>query len=85
MAINPLLFAQAGEALFGPEWKQALADLIGMEVRRVRRIAKAAREGSDYPVHESLGPVLSGHLKARAQAAQSEAKEAERLAVLLER
>ena len=44
MAINPQLFTQAGEALFGPEWKQALADLIGMEVRRVRRIAKGSHE-----------------------------------------
>jgi hypothetical protein len=83
MTINAALFAEAGEALFGPEWKQALADLIGMDVRRVRRIAKAAREGLDYPVHESLGPVLAGHLKERARTATAQAREAERLAKLL--
>ncbi|WGM48628.1 hypothetical protein KOAAANKH_03531 [Brevundimonas sp. NIBR10] len=84
MTINAALFAQAGEALFGLEWKQSLADLIEMDVRRVRRIAKAAREGLDYPVNESLGPVLAGHLKERARSAQAQSIEAERLAKLLE-
>lgn len=54
MTITPALFAQAGEALFGPEWKRPLAQLLGMNERTVFRIAKAAREGEDYPVSISL-------------------------------
>lgn len=84
MTLTPDLFAQAGRALFGDEWQNPLADLIGMSERTVRRIAKAARDGDDYPVNPTLGPVLAGHLKARAKAAAEESKEAERLAKLLE-
>lgn len=54
MTINPTLFAQAGEALFGTEWKRPLANLLGMNERTVFRIAKAARDGEDYPVSSSL-------------------------------
>lgn len=82
MAINPQLFAQAGEALFGPEWKQPMADLLGMNVRTVRRIAKACRDGDDYPVNATVGPVLARHLRQAVATYRDRAAEAERLAKL---
>ena len=83
MTMTPQLFAQAGEALFGPEWKQPLADLIGMNVRTVRRIAAAAREGEDYPVNESLGPTLAEHLQTYITEKRADLARAEQLMVLL--
>lgn len=64
MSIDAQIFAQAGEAMFGEEWKGPMADLLGMDVRTVRRIAKAAREGTDFQINASLGPVLAQHLTA---------------------
>jgi hypothetical protein len=84
MTITADLFAQAGEALFGPEWKRPLAQLLGMNERTVFRIAKAVRDGEDYPINETLGPVLAGHLRTRAAKAAAQAKEAKRLADLLD-
>lgn len=83
MAINSQLFAQAGEALFGPEWKQPMADLLGMNVRTVRRIAKAARDGEDYPVNASLGSMLAGHLRESAGGFRERSERAEALAAQL--
>ena len=62
MSIDAQVFAQAGEAMFGEEWKSPMADLLGMDVRTVRRIAKAAWEGAEYPINPTLGPVLAQHL-----------------------
>lgn len=84
MTLTPDLFAQAGEALFGVEWKRPLAAQIGMNERTVFRIAKAARDGEAYQINETLAPVLAGLLRERARAATAQAKEAERLAKLLE-
>lgn len=84
MKITAALFAQAGEALFGPEFRAPLADLLGMNERTVRRIAKAAETGEDYPVNETLGPRLAGLLRERSKEATLQAKEADRLAKLLE-
>ena len=83
MAITAALFAQAGEALSGQEWKRPLAELLSMNERTVFRIAKAARDGEDYPVSPSLGPVLANHLRRAAAAYRDRAEEAERLAKLL--
>ena len=83
MTITPTLFAQAGEALFGQEWKRPLAGLLSMNERTVFRIAKAARDGEDYPVSPSLGPVLAGHLRQAVATYRDRAEEAERLAKLL--
>lgn len=83
MTITPELFARAGRALFGEEWQNPLADLLGMNQRTIRRIAKAAREGEDYPVNETLGPVLAEHLRAAVILAKARANEAEALANLL--
>lgn len=85
MSINPQLFTAAGETLYGEEWKQPLADLLGMNVRTVRRIAKAAKDGEPYPVHPSLAATLAEHLRNHAKRARTQAAEAELLAdVLLE-
>lgn len=83
MAINPQLFAQAGEVLYGPEWKQPMADLLGMNVRTVRRIAKACRDGDDYPVNATVGPVLAKHLRQAVVGLRGRAELAEDLAKLL--
>ncbi|MBA4786557.1 MAG: hypothetical protein H2039_00810 [Brevundimonas sp.] len=83
MTINAPLFAAAGQALFGDEWKRPLAALLGMNDRTVFRIAAAARDGADYPVNPDLGPILAQHLAKRATEAEAQAKEARRLAKLL--
>lgn len=83
MKLTADLFARAGRALFGDEWQNPLADLLGMNPRTVRRIAKAAREGEDYPVNETLAPVLADHLRSAATDAKARAKEAEAVAKLL--
>lgn len=67
MMITPELFAEAGRALYGEEWQNPIANLLGMNERTVRRIAKAAREDADYPINESLGPVLARHLREAAE------------------
>lgn len=84
MTITAALFTKAGETLFGEDWRQPLADLLGMNIRTVRRIGAAARDGMEYPVNESLGPILAAYLKERARTAVAQAQEAERLAKLLE-
>lgn len=84
MTITPELFAQAGQALFGAEWKRPLAELLGMNERTVFRIAAAARDGTPYPIPASLGPALADHLRGRGVAARAEADAADRLADLLE-
>ena len=83
MTITPALFAQAGEALFGVEWKRPLADLLAMNERTVFRIAKAARDGETYPVNPSLGPVLAEHLRQAVVGLRGRAELAEDLAKLL--
>lgn len=84
MTITPELFAQAGEALFGPEWKRPLAELLGMNERTVFRIAKAARDGEPYPVSPTLAAVLAGHLRTGAEQLRGRADAAARLAEVLE-
>lgn len=83
MTITPALFAQAGEALFGQEWKRPLAELLSMNERTVFRIAKAARDGENYPLSASLGSVLAGHLRDSAGSFRDRADRAEALAALL--
>lgn len=83
MTINAQLFADAGRALFGDEWKRLLAALLGMNDRTVFHIAAAAHDGADYPVNPDLGAILAEHLARRATEAETQAKEARRLAKLL--
>lgn len=35
--MTPALFAKVGEALYGPSWRNALADELGVAERTVRR------------------------------------------------
>ncbi len=35
--MTPALFAKVGEALYGPSWRNALADALGVAERTVRR------------------------------------------------
>lgn len=44
------LVADAGRALYGDDWQNPLARLLGINERTMRRIAAAAREGEAYPV-----------------------------------
>lgn len=83
MKITPTLFAEAGEAMFGPEWKRPLAELLGIADRTVFRIAKAARDGEDYPLNPKLGPTLAAHLREAAAKARLRADRAEDLAAVL--
>lgn len=84
MTITPTLFVKAGETLFGEEWRQPLADLLGINVRTVRRIGVAAREGAEYPVQPEFGPRLAVHLRERAHQLSEGVKVAEALANQLE-
>ncbi len=83
MTVNAQLFVQAGEALFGTEWKRPLATLLDMNERTVFRIGAAARDGEDYRINPALGPILAQHLARRADQAEAQAVEARRLAKLL--
>lgn len=83
MTINAQLFAEAGQALFGDEWKRPLATLLDMNERTVFRIAAAARNGEDYQINAAIGPVLARHLADHATEAEAQASEARRLAELL--
>lgn len=70
--------------MFGPDWRQPLAELIGMNIRTVRRISAALREGEDYPINPTLAPLLAEHLRAYAQRSREAAEGAEALATQLE-
>lgn len=83
MTLTPQLFAEAGRALFGEEWQNPTAALLGINPRTVRRIAAAARDGVAYDVNQTLAPLLAQHLADRAIRAEAEAVEARRLAKLL--
>lgn len=76
MTISPQLFVEAGQALFGDDWKNPLADALGMNSRTVRRIASAAREGEDYPINPGLAPALAELLRSSAAAARADAETA---------
>lgn len=80
MTITPQQFARAGEILFGQEWKHAMADLLGINTRRVFRIAKAAREGESYRMYDDEAAVIAGHLRAAAVTSRERAAQAEALA-----
>jgi hypothetical protein len=48
------LFAEAGEVLFGVTWPSQLAERLGVNVRTLQRVAKAARDGEDYPIPKGV-------------------------------
>lgn len=84
MTINADLFTKAGETLFGEEWRQPMSDFLGMNVRTVRRIGAAARDGVEYPVNETLGPKLATALREHSRLSRQRAAEADALAKQLE-
>lgn len=77
MKLTAELFVRAGRGLFGDEWQNPLAALLEMNPRTVRRIAKAAREGEDYPINQSLATRLHGEMR-RQLAQDGEQREARR-------
>lgn len=81
--LTPELVCRAGHALFGPEWQVALAKLLDVNERTVRRIAQAARQGDDYRVNQAWAPELRGALERTARIRELEAKRAAEVALLL--
>jgi len=61
--LTPDLVARAGIALFGEEWQMPLARLLGVADRTVRRVAQAARDGSDYQVNQGWAAEIVEALK----------------------
>lgn len=56
--LTPDLVARAGIALYGEHWQMPLARLLRVADRTVRRVAQAARDGSDYQVNQAWAPEL---------------------------
>lgn len=84
MTIDAKLFAEAGAALFGTDWKAPMANLLGMDVRTVQRVATAANGGPDQRVSRTLAPEIAAHLRAFADDVQPRAESARRLIKLLD-
>lgn len=65
------LFAAAGRALFGDNWQQPTAKLLGWAIdgkgqnRAVQRISAAANAGEDYGINPKVLAELAEHLAAR--------------------
>ncbi len=77
MTINAALFAEAGEVLFGRDWRRAMSRALGMAERTVNRIAAAALAGEDYPVNPNLGPEIARLLRQHARDAEALAERLE--------
>lgn len=61
--LTPDLVRRAGIALYGEEWQSPLARLLGVADRTVRRVAQAARDGSDYQVNQGWAVDIRAALK----------------------
>lgn len=77
MTINAALFAEAGEVLFGREWRRAMGKALNMAERTVNRIGAAAVAGEDYPINANLGPDIARLLREHARGAEALAKKLE--------
>ena len=77
MTINAALFAEAGEVLFGREWRRSMAKALNMAERTVNRIGAAAAAGEEYPLNPNLGPEIAGLLREHARGAEALAKRLE--------
>lgn len=71
------LFAAAGRALYGENWQQPTAALLGWSVdgrgqnRAVQRIKAAAEAGQEYRINPAVMLELADHLARRATGAQA--------------
>ncbi|MCA3700778.1 MAG: hypothetical protein IOB84_13480 [Brevundimonas sp.] len=77
MTINAALFAEAGEVLFGRDWRRAMSRELNIAERTVNRIAAAAAAGTDYPVNPNLGPEIARLLRNHAAGAEALARKLE--------
>lgn len=69
---NAELFCAAGRALFGENWQQPTARLLGWTLtngqnRAVQRIAAAASAGEDYRIAPPVMAELAQHLEKRSR------------------
>lgn len=67
---NAQLFALAGQTLYGDNWQQPTARLLGWKLvnnqnRAVQRIAAAANAGEDYGINPAVLAELAEHLAAK--------------------
>lgn len=68
---NAMLFAEAGKALFGDNWQQPTAKLLGWPIdergqnRTVQRIKAAAEKGEEYRINPAVMTELADHLGAK--------------------
>ena len=55
------------ERLYGDHWQRALARSLGIHFNTTGRVARAVREGRDYPTAQQLLADLRAHLLAMAE------------------
>lgn len=60
--LTPDLVRRAGIALFGDHWQAPLARAIRVDERTMRRVAKAARDGSPYDVNPAWASAIKSLL-----------------------
>lgn len=61
--LTPDLVRRAGIALYGEHWQMPLAKALKVADRTMRRVAQAAREGSDYTVNQGWASEIRALLK----------------------
>ncbi|MDP4021093.1 hypothetical protein Q8W71_00520 [Methylobacterium sp. NEAU 140] len=77
--MTPALLAAAGEALFGSEWRRALAAALGVDPRLVQRWASGQRE-----IPGTVAPALLALLRREALGLEGQALALRRAAAAIE-